>query len=212
MRKMTTTALYGVLVVFLMMSPLRVLAQDIPLAMVTFTTDGGSLSLQHPEGWGVEVGAQGSINLANDPALLEAVKEDDFVIAAGQVGLTIVFIPSADAPDMGIEGETNQERAAFLASLIAPTSEESLVTVGEVELIEHEGQPMLARVVYGYGDVYEGMTIVWDIADDAIGVAILMAPPGETAPVEETIYAILGSVEFHSTIEAVLSGLTEENE
>jgi len=179
---------------------------------VTFPADSTLWSLQHPEGWGAEVSEDGSINLSNDLALLEAVKEDDFVIGSGQVGLGIYITPTELASEIGFEGSNNVERATFLASLIAPTSEESLVTVGEVELLQHAGQPILARVTYGYADLYEGMIIVWDISDDAFGVAVVMTPPGETVLAEDTIYAILESVEFNSPVVNVLTSLTEENQ
>jgi hypothetical protein len=207
MRKVTITAL--VLVVFLMVSPLHVLAQE---PMVTSTVANGLVLVQHPEGWGIEAGSQQTINIANDPAMLEAIKEGNFEISSGQVGLSVFFIPVAGAVEQGVQGSNSEERAAYLAALLTSEDAASLVSIGEVERIAHEGQPTLARFTYSYGDVFEGMNVVWDISEDTIGIAVVMTSPGESTLFEETVYAILESVTLNWPVEAVLSPIDEENE
>jgi hypothetical protein len=206
MRALITIALVAA---YLMVLPLHVLAQE---NMVTSTVANGLVSVQHPEGWGVEAGPQQTINIANDPAMLDAIKEGDFEISSGQVGLTVFYIPTAGAVEQGVQGPNSEERAAYLAALLTPEDPASLVSIGEVELIAHEGQPTLARFTYSYGDVFEGMNVVWDISENVIGIAIVMTAPGETTNVEETIYAILESVTLNWPVEAVLNPPAEENE
>lgn len=178
---------------------------------VTFPTDDKLWSMQYPDGWGIEIDEQGAINLANDPALLEAVKKDDFVISAGEVGLTILFVPTESAVELNLGGANTVERASYLAALLTPDSDDSLAKIGEVELIRHEGQPLLGRVPYSYGEVYQGMTVVWDVSDDAIGVAVLMLPPGTYLQTERTVYAILESIQFNAPVKEVISSLSKEN-
>jgi hypothetical protein len=178
---------------------------------VSFTTDSKLWSMQYPDGWAVEVGPRSSVNLANSTAVLEGVKQDDFVIQAGQVGLTILFIPTISAVDINLGGANTVQRAAYLAALAQPHSEGSLVTIGDVVFVRHTGKPLLGVIPNSYGDVFEGETVVWDISDDTIGVAVLMTPPGASAAVQATIYAILESVQFRSPVEDVLPSLAQES-
>ena len=178
---------------------------------VSFTTDSKLWSMQYPDGWAVEVGPRSSVNLANTAAVLEGVKQDDFVIQAGQVGLTILFIPTTSAVDINLGGANTVQRAAYLAALAQPHSEGSLVTIGDVVFVRHTGKPLLGVIPNSFGDVFEGETVVWDISDDTIGVAVLMTPPGASAAVRSTIYAIVESVELRAPVEDVLPSLAQES-
>ena len=177
----------------------------------TFTTDSKLWSMQYPDGWAVEVGPRSSVNLANDAAVLEGIKQDDFVIQAGQIGLTILFIPTDSAVDINLGGANTVQRAAYLGALAQPHSEGSLVTIGAAVFVRHTGKPLLGVIPNSYGDVFEGETVVWNISDDTIGVAVLMTPPGASAAVQSTIYAIIESVKLRAPVEDVLPSLTQES-
>jgi len=177
----------------------------------TFTTDSKLWSMHYPDGWAVEVGQRSSLHLANDPATLEAAKQDDFAIQSGQVGLTILLIPAASAMDINLGGANTAQRAAYLAAFTQPHGEGSLVTIGDVVFVRHTGKPLLGVIPNSYSDVFEGMTIVWDISDDVIGVAVLMTPPGASAAVRSTVFAIVESLQFRAPVEDVLQSLAQES-
>ena len=173
--------------------------------LFTFSTDSELWTVRLPAGWSVDVGSEGVTNLSNDAALLSSVNQPDFAISPGEIGLTLLFVPG----EMQSEGQTEEayisELASYLSLAMRPASEEIQATIGSVELVQHEGQAVLARAPYSYGSLFAGMIVVWQISDDAFGVALLMVPPGETALAEEAVFGIIESVEFSAPIEDILA-------
>lgn len=173
--------------------------------LFTFSTDSDLWTVRLPAGWSVDVGEGGVLNLANDAALLSAVNRPDFAIAAEQIGLTLIFVPGEMPAEVQGEGAYIAELAAYLALAMVPVSDDIEVSFGAVDLVQHEGEVVLARAPYSYGSLFAGMTVVWEISEDAFGVTLLMVPPGETALAENFVYAIIESVEFSAPLDEILA-------
>jgi hypothetical protein len=191
----------------LLLIPVTAFAQ-VPAGYQAYTTPDTLVSLVYPDGWTVSQAEDGSLNLSNNAAAFETTDLENFALQSGDVGVSILFVPTEYASLLGVSGTNLEERIAGLAALLTPGADAenpSPMTVGEIEILD--GDVPMGRVTYQNGTVSDGMVAVWEVAEDLLGVATVTAYPGELGASEESILTILRSVEFHSTIDEILAGL-----
>ncbi|MBI5929022.1 MAG: hypothetical protein HY862_06925 [Chloroflexi bacterium] len=205
MKKAPLVSLTVSLLLLLIISPLTTSAQD---GFQKFSTDDGLVTFQYPTEWFAEADEKGNINIANSEAVLDAVQEKGFVPAEGDILLSLLFFPTAYADALGIQGQTLEDKITGLRDTMVEFNQdlgpERVVTAGDVILSEEVGEATIAQVSYTQGTTTEGMLAIWQTPQDFIGVAILLASPGNAANQEETLHTILRSVEFSQTFAEIL--------
>lgn len=113
--------------------------------------------------------------------------------------MSMTFMPTAYAEsNYGIPGADARARLETLVSRMSPDIE-----VGEIETLDNGMQ----RVVVRQAAIFEGVFVVWDVTEDLTGIATVQTGIGNLQNAESTAVTILESVEFTTTVEALLADL-----
>lgn len=223
--------------------PLTAQAQEGTVAdWPEFVTEDGYIAGRYPPDWSIEIIA-GNLVLANDAGLLERYLEDGAKIQPGEVVLSILFYPMEYAHLSGFEGETLDDKIAYLSDLMEipeyetdltseewqqvkdgleteygielpddidlETPEEDILYVNAGEIIERDTGFRAGRITLARADM-ESALILWDVADDLLGFATVVVSQGEMENFDATLYQIIESIEFRSTIESIMEEAESE--
>jgi len=182
------------LAVFVLAIPLTALAQD-PL---TETYSSGSLTLSYPAGWTFEEDA-GMVALSNDPTAFDASS-----LPEGSLGLIIVE-PSmlgliTEGQSMGLEELITTMAIGFSGGEVdAASLSPELTTVGD--------RPAARLDMAIEGE--EALVLAIELDDTNIVVAVALATPGALGQFEDTVFAIVETIEYTVQWHAMLQGHTD---
>ena len=175
-----------------------VVAQEPPetLGLYTFESPSSGIQFQFPNTWIADVQSNGTINLVSDPFIWERSRVGFDHLFGDDVALSMEFVPTDYATAYGVEGETTQERLELLAARISED-----VEVGDVEILDNG----IYRVSVRQDGVFDGWFAVWDITEDLTGIATLQTAPDNLDVVDAIGIDILLSVQFNTSVEALLA-------
>lgn len=183
-----------------------VLAQDTAPTIpedLTYISDDGTISFHYPLNWQMQRIGTGYFTLTSDPFILGRYEADIDTMFEGDVVLSLILVPTKNAERLySIVGDNPTER---LENLLTSPDLDPDLEFGAIETTE-DGFP---RTRTQKGEDAEITLIVWDIADDLFGVAVMISAPGHFEEAEAITNDILLSVEFSTTVdelEATQSG------
>lgn len=170
---------------------------------MTYVSDSGAITFNYPLNWQMLRIGTGYFTLTSDPFVLGRFEAGIDKMFEGDVVLSLIVVPTNNAERLySIVGDNPTERLEHL--LTSPNLDPEL-EFGEIETTD-EG---FTRTRTQKGEDAEIALIVWDIADDLFGVAIITSAPGHFDEAEAIANDILLSVTFNTTVEeleAIQSG------
>lgn len=197
--------LIGLLALALVIVPFSAFAQegDETPVIETFVTEDGSFLTVFPDGWAADGSAEEGLTIANDPAILEAMANDEEGgPASGQFALLIFPLP-ADMMDMMVgEDAAMSDILTTFIGLMASEEDPDMPVFGEAtELIDEELE-FEGVVAYGANDKFDAAILAYDLAPATYGISLFMAAPGELADFEEIAMQIVALTAFSPALDA----------
>jgi hypothetical protein len=185
---------FALLLLLVLSLPLTIAAQvpDTAPAVTPQDGDGDELTevfeatsgatVMFPEGWVAEENPDdGSIEIFNDPALLE--RDDDQDPQPGEAG--VIIFPGIPAGGMEV---------SEVLSLVTAQNDDPAMIISDIEEIDLDGTDAFRVDIAD--DVTDGIFIAYEGPNDTIVLTAGMTATGEMEDFEDTLLAIIASVEL----------------
>lgn len=186
--------------------PFTALAQDdaTPVYEVFVTEDGAFITLL-PEGWVAAGDGEDGLQVANSEETMTAMDSDEADgPESGQFAMVIVPLPTEMlALFGGSEEGTYTDTLMIMMDLFSEGDD--FPTFDEPAELSDQDYGFDGAYVYGQNETMDAKMIVYDLAADTIGVAILLSAPGELEEFEPAATGIIVTASYAPPLEEIYS-------
>lgn len=196
--KLFGSLMLSLLLLVMLIVPAGVTAQEDEMSVTFYITEDGSFSVTLLDGWAADGNRDDGITIANSEEVLAKFNEDEDP-APDDIAIQLLALPPEFVSELGLDEDASYaDILNVFVPFIMQENEEEL-ELGEVLDIELGTQA--ASAIVAIGETSEAALVVYTLAPETLGLAIVAGAPGFIEESSDLALAVLASAQYSLPLE-----------